>query len=305
MRPTLETRQLCAYVTTARTLNMARTAEELGLTPSGVSRCLKTLEDELGCRLFERSTRRMAPTAAGREFLPQAKEILDRLQTAQERLRAWGDLRRGQLRLGAVETVGQFVLPPALREFRESFPGFTVKIEVCPAGQAAGLLAAGQIDLAMLPEPSSHAGTEFQLLAEDDLQFVVHPLHPWAIARRVPRDSIAAARLVLPGAGHATRELVTDYFRREGIELKPYVEIENEDAIKHFVRLDLGVAVLPRWLVADEVEQGMVVTLPLGRRRLRRRWGVLHQAARQLGFAESLLVSLCRNVLRELMTRRA
>lgn len=284
---------------------MARTAEELGLTPSGVSRCLKSLEDELGCRLFERSTRHMALTAAGREFLPQAEEILERLHAAQERLRAWGDLRNGQLRLGVVETIGQFVLPPALREFRESFPGFTVRIEVCPAGQAAELLACGRVDLAMLPEPAPRDGTEFRLLAEDDLQFVVHPLHPWAIARRVPRDSIAGARLVLPGPGHATRELVTDYFRREGIELKPYVEIENEDAIKHFVRLDLGVAVLPRWLVADEVEQGVVTTLPLGRCRLRRRWGVLHPAARQLGFAENLLVSLCRNVLRELMARRA
>jgi len=305
MRTSLEIRQLEAFVTTSRTLNMVRTAAELRLTPSGVSRSLKTLETELGCRLFERTTRHMALAPAGRELLPRAEEILGKLRETQERLRVWGDLRNGRLRLGVAETVGQFVLPPALREFRESFPGHTVTIEVCPAEKAAELLAESRIDLALLPEPATRGGMEFRQLAEDDLLFVVHPLHPWAIARRVPRDAIAEERLVLPASGHATRELVADYFRREGIELKPFVEIANEDAIKSFVRLDLGVGILPRWLVAEEVEQGLMATLPLGRRRLRRRWGVLYPASRELGFAESLLVSLCRNVLRELVARRA
>ena len=303
MKPTFESQQLRVYVVLSRTLSMGRAAAELHLTPSGVSRCLKSLEEGLGCRLFERTTRRMALTPAGREFLAQAGDILERMQAVRDRIRAWGDWRTGHLRIGAVETVGQFVLPPALREFRESFPGYTVKIEVCPARQAAELLADGQIDLALLPEPALHAGADFRLLAEDDLHFIVHPLHPWAIQRRVPREAIAQARLVVPAAGHATRELVADYFHREGIVLAPFVEIDNEDAIKQFVRLDLGVGILPRWIVATELEQGVVTTLPLGRRRLKRRWGLLHPAMRQLGFAESLFVSICRNVLRELVAR--
>jgi DNA-binding transcriptional LysR family regulator len=303
MRSAIESQQLLVYVVLARTLSMGRAAAELQLTASGVSRCLKSLEEDLGCRLFERTTRRMSLTPAGREFLAQAEDILGRMQSVHDRIRSWGDWRSGHLRVGAVETVGQFVMPPALREFRESFPGYTVKIEVCSARAAAELLADGQVDLALLPEPAHHAGSAFRLLAEDDLQFVVHPLHPWAIRRRVPREGIGQARLVIPSTGHATRELVDDYFRREGIVLAPFVEIDNEDAIKQFVRLDLGVSILPRWIVDAEIEQGVVITLPLGRRRLRRRWGVLHSASRELGFAESLFVGICRNVLRELVTR--
>jgi DNA-binding transcriptional LysR family regulator len=304
-KPIIDPQQLRVYVVLSRTLNMGQTATELRMTPSGVSRCLKTLEHDLNFRLFERTTRRMAPTPAGREFLAQASEILERMQAVRDRIRAWGDWRSGHLRIAAVDTVCQFVLPPALREFRESFPGYTVKIEVCPARQAAELLADGQVDMALLPEPARHTGAEFSLLAEDDMQFVVHPLHPWAIRHRVQRAGIAKARLVVPAPGNATRELVDEYFHRDGISLVPFVEIDNEDAIKHFARLDLGVGILPRWIVAAEIEQGVVVTLPLGRRRLKRRWGVLHSSARKLGFAENLFVSISRNVMRELVTRSA
>lgn len=301
MDPTIESQQLRAYVALARMLNMGQVAKELHITPSGVSRSLKALEDSLGCVLFERTTRKMSLTSAGREFLPQANDILRQMLAMHDRARVWGHC--GNIRIGSEETIGQFVLPPALREFRESFPSYTVKIEVGSAQQVIELLSNGQIDLALLPEPLRHPNTNFRLLAEDELLFVVHPRHPWASRRQVPRESIGQAKLVVPTSGHTTRELLADYFRAEGIVINPFVEIDNEDAIRHFIRLDLGVGILPRWLVASEIEERMVIPLPLGKKPLKRRWGVLHAASRNLGFAESLFVSICRNIFREMVTQ--
>jgi LysR family transcriptional regulator, low CO2-responsive transcriptional regulator len=305
MKSIIESQQLRVYVMLARLLNMSRAAEELSMTPSGISHCLKTLERDLGCRLFERTSRKMALTHAGREFLAEAGEILDRMQSVRDKIRSWRDWRKGHMRIGASTTACQFIIPPALREFRESFPDFTVKIEACTSTQAANYLPDGRIDLALLTEPAQYPSLNFSFLAEDDLQFIVHPLHSWAIRRKTSREDIAEGKLIMPEAGSDTHNLITDYFRQEQLVIQPFIEIANEDAIKHFIQLDMGVGILPQWMVAQEIEQGMLTALPLGRRRLKRRWGIFSMKTRRFSFAEALFVNICRNVLRELVSKSA
>ena len=303
IKSTIESQQLQVYVMLARLLNMSRAAEELAMTPSGVSHCLKTLENDLGCRLFERTSRTMTLTRAGGEFLRDASEILERMQSVRKKIRSWGDWRQGQIRIGANATASRFILPPALREFRESFPDFTVKIELCTPEQAGDFLKGGRLDLVFGLEPSSLQGLHCEFLAEDDLFFIVHPLHPWAVQRRVSREEIPTGKLIMPEASSDTFRLIEAYFKKEGLTVHPFIEVAGEDAVKHFIELDMGVGILPRWIVAKEIEQGRLTALPLGRRRLRRRWGVLSSPSDEMRFAENLLVSICRSVLSDLVSR--
>lgn len=301
MKTTIDSQHLRIYVTLARTKNMSRAAEELHLTPSGVSRCLKVLEADLGCRLFDRSSRRFALSQVGREFLAEAEQILDQMNSVRGKIRAWNDWRQGQLLIGANGTACQFLLPPTLREFRESFPGFTIKIEQCSSRQAISLLADEQLDLALLTEPAEHSpNIEFNPIGEDDLQFIVNPFHPWAVKRKAQREDVPAQKLILPERGGNTYRLIESYFRSENISIQPFIEIANEQAIKEFVRLDMGVGVLPRWLVADDIDQGLLAALPLGRRRLKRRWGVLYAKTRKLSLADDLFINVSRSVFRAL-----
>lgn len=301
MKSTIDSQHLRVYVTLARTMNMSRAAHELQMTPSGVSHCLKVLEADLGCRLFDRSSRKFALSQAGREFLTEAEQILDQMKAVRVKIRTWNDWRQGQLLIGANGTACQFLLPPVLREFRESFPGFAIKIEQCSSKQAISLLMDEQLDLALLTEPAEHApDIEFNAIGEDDLQFIVNPLHPWAVKRSAQREDIPNRKLILPERGGNTYALIESYFRSENISIQPFIEIANEQAIKEFVRLDMGVAILPRWMVANEIEQGLLMALPLGRRRLKRRWGVLHSKARRLSLADDLFTNIARSVFRVL-----
>lgn len=299
----IESQQLHVYVMLARLLNMSRAAEELGMTPSGISHCLKTLEDDLGCRLFERTSRKMMLTPAGREFLGDADEILGRMQSVREKIRSWSDWRNGQIRLGANSTACRLILPPVLREFRESFPEFTVKIEPYESRHVSELLSDGRLDLVIGTEPLQTHSMQFELLAEDDLQFIVHPLHPWAGRRSVTREQIAAGKFIVSEVAGDTFKLIESYFKKEHISVLPLIEVAGEDAVKHFVELDMGVGIVPRWVVAKEIEEGRLVALPLGKRQLRRRWGMLFARSHRLRFAESLLVSVCRSVMRDLVLR--
>lgn len=301
LKTTIDSQQLRVYVTLARTQSMHRAAEELHMTTSGVSHCLKSLEGDLGCRLFDRSSRKFALSKAGLEFLTEAEQILEQMKAMRGKIRAWADWRQGQLRIAANGMACQFLLPPTLREFRESFPSYTIKIEQCPSREALAMLADEQLDLAVLTEPAQPSTrVEFNLIGEDDLQFIVHPLHPWAAKRKAQPDDIPNRKLIMPERGGNTYALIESYFRSEGIHIHPFIEIANEQAIMEFVRLDMGVGILPRWLVAEDIAQGSLVALPLGRRRLKRRWGVLYSKSRKLGLADNLFLNVARGVFRKL-----
>ncbi len=298
---TIDSQYLRVFCTLARHLNMSRAAQDLAMTPSGISHCLKALETDLGCRLFERTSRKVTLTLAGQEFLTEADSILERMSAARTKLRSWLDWKRGRLRIAASNTACQYILPLALREFRESFPEFTIQIDPCTASQALDAISEERVDLALFVQPGKRAGVTFISTSEDSLQYLVNPIHPWALKRKVNRDEIEKQNLILPERAGETHALIEGYFRSEGIRIKPFIEIGNEEAIKQFVRLDLGVGVLPKWIAAAEIRQGSLTSLPLGRRRLLRHWGVLHAQGRKLSFAESVFVDLCRNVSRGLM----
>ncbi len=297
----IDGQHLRVFVTLARTLNMGRAAVELQMTASGVSHCLKTLEADVGCRLFERGSRKFEISSVGREFLAEAGQILDQMKAVRAKIRAWNDWRQGQLFIGANGTACECLLPPVLREFRESFPNFTIKIEQCTSRQAISLLLDNKLDLALLTQPAEHSrDIHCNLIGEDDLQFIVHPLHPWAVKRKARREDIPNRNLILPERGGNTYDLIESYFRAENISIQPFIEIANEQAIKEFVRLDMGVGILPRWLIADDIEHGLLVALPMGRRRLKRRWGVLYAKARKLSLADDLFITISRSVFRTL-----
>ncbi len=299
---TIDSQYLSVFCVLARHLNMSRAAHELKMTPSGISHCLKAIESDLGCRLFTRSSRHVSLTAAGGEFLIEAEAILRRMTVARSKMRNWFDARGGHLRIAAGTTASQHLLPPALREFRESFPECAIRISLCTADQAVVAIENGEADIAVCVRPPPNSGVKFIPLATDELRYLTNPMHPWALNRRAGRDDVSGQKFILPARGTATHALIESYFRQAGVRLQSFIEIGNEEVIKQFVRLDLGVALLPRWIAENEVRQGALVCLPLGRRHLRREWGVLHARHRHLSLAETMLVDLCRNVATELMT---
>ncbi len=301
MKSIIDNQHLRIYVTLARLLNMSRAAEELQLTPSAISHALKALEKDLGYRLFERTSRKMTLSRLGAEFLVESEDILERMRLLRNRIHANAHPTTAQLRIGASTTACQYILPHTLSEFREDFPDATVQIEPCTGRQALAFLAEDRIDLALVIDGTHPTSLEFTFLAEDDLQFLLHPDHAWAADGKVRRDMSEDPKLIMPERSSESYAMVETYFRKEGITIKPFVEIANEDAIKNFVQKNLGVGILPRWMAAKELEKKELVALPLGRRKLTRRWGILRTKARPPTFAEAFFISKCREILGDLM----
>lgn len=294
-----DTRHLLAFAALARLGSFTQAAQELFLTQSAISHAIKALEEQAGCRLFERAGRRVSLTQAGEQLLRHVEKILAEMKSARtglEELSRWG---HGRLRIGASTTACQYILPTVLREFKQSFPKCVISIDPGDHARQVELLQQNRIDLALMLEPEGHKELAFVPLFTDEMRYLLAPAHPWARAGKVQRETLEHETLILYNQTSYTFRLVKEYFQSEGIPLSNFLELGSMEAIKELVKIGLGVGVLAPWVARTELAAGALVSLPLGKRKLRRRWGVGHMRGRRLTLGEETFVGLCQSVTAE------
>src|SRR5882724_11200680 len=128
MSQPLDSRQLRAFATLARTGSFTLAAKELHLSQSAVSHSMKALEEDVGCRLFDRVGKKVLLTQAGEQFLHHVEKILNEMEITRAALAQLGKWGRGRLRIGASTTACSYILPPVLREFKKKYPQYLLSI---------------------------------------------------------------------------------------------------------------------------------------------------------------------------------
>jgi LysR family transcriptional regulator, low CO2-responsive transcriptional regulator len=290
----LDSRQLRAFCVLARTGSFTATARQLSLTQSAVSHAMKTLEHDIGCRLLDRSGQKATLTEAGEALLPSAEKIIREMTRVRQeigRLSKWG---RAHLSLGASTTACQYLIPAVLREFRESYPDCVITIQPGDGPASIELLRADRIDLAICLQPSREPQMEFRPLFVDELQFILSPLHPWAKTGKVVREEIGRQNYVLYDKASFTYQAIDRYFAAENILLNTSIELGSMEAIKELVKAGLGVSILAPWVAQKELTRRSLVALPLGKRKLRRHWGIVCRKGRRLNLPEETFIGLCK-----------
>jgi DNA-binding transcriptional LysR family regulator len=304
MRLPLDSRQLRAFRVLAQTGSFTQAARELHLTQSAVSQSMKALEGDIGCRLFDRVGKKAVLTQAGEQLLEHATRILEEMTAAREALSKLGKWGHGRLRLGASATACQLLIPPVLREFKESFPDHVITIEPGDTPQLVAALLRQRIDLALSLEVDKEPQLDFHPLFTDELQFLVSPLHPWARSGRVERKDIPREKYILYSKSSVTFRLIEEFFDREQMVLKTVMEVGTMEATKELVKLGLGISILAPWIAQKEIDDGSLVTLPLGQRKLTRDWGILFWKGKRLNLAEATFIGLCESACAFLRTQR-
>lgn len=290
----IDSRQLRAFAALARTGSFTLAAKELFLSQSAVSHSMKALENDVGCRLFDRVGKKVLLTQAGEALLHHADKILQEMAAARAGLQQLGKWGVGRLRIGASPTACQYILPAVLREFKESFPKCMIAIDPGDTLEAIEAVRNNKIDLAITLEPRNEDQFEFHPLFTDELTFLVGAMHPWARDGHVVRQEIPKQSYVLYNKNSYTFRVVQDYFRQEDMVLNTVIELGSMEAIKELVKLGLGVSILAPWIAQKEIHEKSLVALPLGRRKLKRSWGVIHWRGRRLSLAEETFLGLCK-----------
>lgn len=200
--PRYTLRQLDAFTTVSDTLSFTAAADRLALTPSAVSQLVVELESSAGFKLFERSTRRVALTAAGKEFLGAIKPVLKHLRLAEA---AAADLRNraaGLVRVAAPMVIASAMLPRAIRDYAGLRPKVVVRIRDAAVEQLVEMVASGDVDLAIGPDRPTGDDVQRVPLFESPWVLWCAPDHPLATKRTLRWRDLRAHALVTAGRDH-------------------------------------------------------------------------------------------------------
>ena len=311
----LDSRQLRAFLMVASKGSFTKAAKELHLTQSAVSHAMKALEEDLGCRLLDRVGKKVLLTQAGEQFHERAETIFREMMLARSELNKLGEWGHGRLRVGATAAACQYILPPVLREFQKKFPKCHLTINPGYTSEIVDSIRNNTIDVAVTWATITDSDLQFTPLFEDELVFLVGPEHPWAKAGRIKRAEILREQYILFNTSTGWQrsqassdsifrpsgiyEEIARYFKHEGVAIKSVIDMGSMSAIKELVKLGLGVTILAPWVAQAELSEKSLVALPLGRRKLKRKWGTLHWEDRPMDWAGETFIQLCQSSTRQ------
>ncbi|MBM3779923.1 MAG: LysR family transcriptional regulator, partial [Acidimicrobiia bacterium] len=261
--------ELRVFLRVASERSFSRAAMKLHRTQPAVSQSIRRIEDALGERLFDRTTKDATLTEAGRLLLEYA-DRLDRLsQEAEAAVRDLKDLRRGRVLVGANEASVHAMLPLIAR-FRGAFPLVHVEVRRVPARQIGAEVAQGTLDFGVLTFQPAETGLKCVVLGHDELVMLVHPEHPLATSRAVTLAECARQTVIAHNDPSHVRERVLRQFQQQGIPAKILISLPSLEGIKRAVAMRLGVALLPRRCAEAEIQRGELVALQIPDVRFRR-----------------------------------
>ena len=291
----MDTRLLKMFCAVAENGGLVAAGSRLHLTPSAISHGIKSLETQLGCRLFERAGKKMLLNQAGEQLLAQIQAPLAALDSAAESLKHLGRWGQTRLRVGAEASVCQHLLPSVIRELRKNHPHLELQVESGDAAELIPLVRDNKIDVAVGVAGEHHPGLELRPLFRDELMFVFAPGHSWAAGRPISRDELRMQPLVLDQRSSFTARLVNEFFRSLDLVPSAIMDIDSIEAIKELVKLNLGVSVLAPWTVDKELVRSKLKMRPLGTKPITRRWAAFYLAGRRLTLTEESFCKLCRH----------
>lgn len=239
-------RQLRAFVAVAQHGGFTVAAERLHVTQSALSVRIRGLERELGLRLFDRTTRMVELTDAGREFYPLAEKTLEDLSSAVAHSRELAEIKRGRVTVAATTLVSSILLPRAIARYGKDFPGVRVALrDGAPAGQIARMVLDGQVDIGIGPAAENEHELVALPLIVDTLELACPKGHPLTRKSRVSWRDLAGQQLITLSGDNAMRQTIDQRLTEANVPIAPAYEVAFLSTALGLVDAGLGISVLP------------------------------------------------------------
>ncbi len=282
-------RRLQIFLEVASRGSFASAADRLGLAQSAVSMQMRTLEQELGADLFDRSRRPPVLNDRGSALIPQARAILTQYEDLKQSVQPDGHIA-GTLRLGVIQTASTGILPDALTSLHETYPDLRVRIESGLSSGLLGRVAHGELDAAILtapdrlpPELNDH------LIFEEPLSVIA----PSALAGETDTELLTRHPFIRFNRRTGVGRIIEQSLRDRDLTVDEAMELDAIEPIIEMVSCGLGVAVVPAYALDPETRpspRGMIRVLPFGDPVARRRVIVVERHASTRSALTAVLV---------------
>jgi DNA-binding transcriptional LysR family regulator len=291
----MELSQLETFLAVAEERSFSKAAVRLHRTQPAVSQVIRKLEESVGETLFDRAARDGSLTAPGVLLRDYALRLLALRREATSALDELKSLERGRLQLAANEYTCMYLLP-AIDAFRREFPHVSVAVHRMLASHIPEELNLRTFEIGVVsfrPDP-----VQFRTIAvyADSLAFIVSPNHPLAGAERVSINELGDQDFIAHNVASPLRRKVIEAFQRYRTPLNMTIELPTIEAIKRFVALGNGVALVPHLTVARELETGDLVRVPVDELEMRRVLRLVHRRQAALSYAAKAFLRTVRTL---------
>jgi DNA-binding transcriptional LysR family regulator len=281
-------RQLEVFAEVLKSGSTTQASQMLALSQSAVSAALSDLEGQLGVQLFDRVGKRLVVNEHGRLLYPRVVGLLEQATEIEQLFKE----DNGAIRVFASSTIGNYILPEMIAHYRRDFPTLPLEMSVGNSQDVINAVADFRVDIGLIEGPSHMTELVTEPWLEDEL-VVFAPPDSALLKQPVTLDTLAKQPWILREKGSGTREIV-DYLLLSHLpQFHLGMELGNSEAIKHAVRHGLGISCLSRRVIAEQLESGSLVEVPVPLPRLVRTLYRIHHRQKHISNALLRFLKYC------------
>lgn len=263
-----------AFVVVAELGGFNKAARELHVTQTALTRRVQKLEAYLGLKLLDRTTRRVELTAVGREFLPQARAIVQEMTAAVEQLKDMSRRSTGHFTLACIPSMSSHLLPRVMRRYAELYPGNRIRLLDGSSHEVRNAVLGGQAELGIAVHGEKHPDLAESVLFADELVLLCRSPHALEERKSVPWSDLRDTELIGISSFTATRVFMDYQLAKQGIRLQGHYEVQHHATAINLVAAGVGSAILPS-SAFEEGDRPGVRKIPLTQPTVKRKVSLL------------------------------
>ncbi|SFG26028.1 DNA-binding transcriptional regulator, LysR family [Lachnospiraceae bacterium C7] len=294
------------FYTVANAGNISKAAKQLYISQPAISKSIQKLEDNLGCRLFSRSSRGVTLTEEGSILYGHVKEAFDTLTIGEEKLRRSMALGVGHLKIGVSSTLCKHMLLPYLKAFIKKYPHISISISCQSTNETLALIDENKVDIGLVGKPNNMKSIEFYPLANVQDIFVatndyVKNLRDRGIRRN---EILSESTLMLLDKNNISRQYIDEYLRFNHVDTSDSIEISSLDLLIDFAKIGVGVACVIEDFVQHELYTGELTRIDPGFNIKKREVGFVYKSSLKPSKSLSQFIQFYENTSVELEVNR-
>lgn len=258
--------RLKTFIAVAEKKNFSEAAKILYVTQPTISAQIKALEEELGTKLFERTTKKVEMTQSAEILLKYAKKIIHLSDSAHKEILKFEDSMYGDLKIGCSFTIGEYVLPEFLKLFKDEYPLIQMSVNITNSNNIVLSIKDQIIDVGLIETPIEDAQIVVEPFMEDELILIAAPGYFSDNEITISAERLKVTPLIVREKGSGTRAVVNQYLNQAGIteeDLNLVMELGSTEAVKSAVCAKLGVSIISKSAIKKELMLKLLKAYPI------------------------------------------
>ncbi len=287
-------RHIKIFVEVCRVNSITKAAEKMYVAQPAVSCAIKELEEYYGIKLFDRISKRLYLTEAGKNFLDYAMHIVTLFDEMENNLRDIDNCVK--LCVGSSITIGTCFMPGYVRNFKEIYPQTQVYVTIDSSDVIEKKILQNELDFALIEGTVHQENIICETYMDDELVVICGSDHPFCNFKSVSASKFLSEKFLLREKGSGTRELIDNVLNSLGYSIMPIWESTSTLALVNAVISGLGISVLPNMLVQEAMSAGKTSTIQVDDMKFKRKFNIIYHKNKFLTASAKAFIEMCKNL---------